>query len=89
MLKFYFTTVIVWSVILYASLEITVNKIIENGWADVDVDILNAGRKALLGPWYLYSLFIAMVPVIRAIVAISYWYMFVVKKEDAERSGDI
>lgn len=77
MLKFYFTTVVIWWVILYASIQLTIEKIIENGWIKVPGNTAIVNR----GPWYLYCLFIAVVPIIRAAVAMSSWYMFFVKGE--------
>ena len=88
MLKFYFTTVLIWSVIICASLEITLEKIVENGWIELPSNVVST-RMKMFGFWYLFSLFIAMVPIIRIIFVIDDWYTFTVKKEDTKHNGDI
>lgn len=80
MLKFYFTTVLIWSIIIYASYQIAASRIVSNGWVETPNDSVHVS--------YLYSLFTAMVPIIRAIVAVGTWYMFAVKKKEGEAHGD-
>ena len=74
MLKFYFSSVIIWFIIIYASIKLTSPLIKENGW--VDSNIKKNKAKGIFG-----CLLIAVIPVFRLIVIIALFILAVNKKE--------
>lgn len=77
MAKVYFSSVIVWMVIVFFSAMMCKEKILENGW----IDIPNPKRKTSLSR-FVYSFSApACVPFVRLFVVISFFYMATHKKE--------
>lgn len=75
MAKVYFSSVIVWMVIVFSSAMMCKEKILENGWIDIPK------RKTSLSR-FVYSFSApACVPFFRLIVVVSFFYMATHKKE--------
>lgn len=74
MLKFYFSSIIIWFVIIYASAKLTNPLIKENGW--VDSNIKKNKAKGIFR-----CLLIATIPIFRLIVTITFFILAVNKKE--------
>ena len=76
MIKFYFASSLVWWLIIYASITLTISQIIENGWVEdiPDQPVLKTMNRS----WF--SLFMALVPVVRVLVALGLWLLFIEKK---------
>lgn len=73
MLKFYFSTVVIYAIIILSAVRMTKDKIIENGWLD--------GVKANGDKWTTLFCFSA-VPVIRIILIVSIFMMASKRKDD-------
>ena len=74
MLKLYVSTVIIYSIVLWASGRITKHFVDENGW--LDTPHLDDGGDNFTSPFIL-----AIVPVFRLAVLICLWYMAFNKKQ--------
>lgn len=78
MFKFYIGTVICWMIIIWCSIRLCKDKIIENGW-------LNNARKLNMTPFG--TLFcISAIPFFRFLMFIVVIYMACVSKDDHEKS---
>lgn len=73
MLKLYASTVIVWSIVLWASAKIAEPFVDKNGW--LDTPRLDDGGDNFISPFI-----VALVPVFRLNVLIGIWYMAFNKK---------
>ena len=77
MFKFYIGTVICWMIIIWRSIRLCKDKIIENGW-------LNTAKKLDMTPFG--ALFcISAIPFLRFLVFIVVIYMACVSKDDHEK----
>lgn len=77
MFKFYIGTVICWMIIIWCSIRLCKDKIIENGW-------LNNARKLDMTPFG--ALFcVSAIPFLRFLVFIVVIYMACVSKDDHEK----
>lgn len=74
MLKLYASTVIVWSLVLWASGKIVAPFADKNGW--LDTPRLDDGGNDILLPFI-----VAIVPVFRLVVLVGVWYMALNKKQ--------
>lgn len=74
MLKFYFSSVLIWFIIIYASAKLTNPLIKKNGW--LDSNIKKSKAKGIFG-----CLLIAIVPIFRLIVTITFFILAFNKKE--------
>lgn len=78
----YAGSVVVWSVINTAMIAFTAEKAVENGW----VDLNKAGqgiRKRSYLPFLRKVAIVSCVPLLRALLPISFVYMAVKKKEES------
>lgn len=74
MLKLYASTMIVWSIVLWASAKIAEPFVDKNGW--LDTPRLDDGGDDTISPFI-----VALVPVFRLAVLIGMWYMAFNKKQ--------
>lgn len=74
MLKLYASTVIVWSIVLWASARIAEPFVDKNGW--LDTSRIDNGGDNILSPFI-----VALVPVFRLNVLVNIWYMAFNKKQ--------
>lgn len=74
MLKFYLTTVIIWYIIIFASVKITKEPIYKNGWTELDTN-----KKFFKGVFG--CLLISTVPIIRLLVVIGLYILAFNKRE--------
>lgn len=74
MLKFYLTTVIIWYIIIFASIKITKEPIYKNGWTELD-----RNKKFFKGVFG--CLLISTVPIIRLLVVIGLYILAFNKRE--------
>ena len=78
MFKFYVGTVICWMIIIWCSIRLCKDKIIENGW-------LSSAKKLNITPFgVLFS--VSAIPFFRFLVFIVVIYMACVSKDDHEKS---
>ncbi len=76
MLKFYFSTVLIYAIVIYASLRVLRKSIVDNGWLEGATDAGEPGGTAT-------KLFLlAAVPVFRLVVVIMIFVMADKKKND-------
>lgn len=78
MFKFYIGTVICWMIIIWCSIRLCKDKIIENGW-------LNNARKLNMTPFGVLFC-ISAIPFFRFLMFVVVIYMACVSKDDHEKS---
>ena len=75
MLKIYLASVIIYYIVIYATVKITSKRIMENGW----LDDMQEENVETLDTWL--PLYVSAIPVIRLLVVIGFYVMFLNKKE--------
>ena len=75
MLKIYLVSIIIYYIVIYATVKITGKRIMENGW----LDDMQEENVETLDAWL--PLYVSAIPVIRLLVVIGFYVMFLNKKE--------